>query len=502
MTPVTNEGMISEIRSSFAISFQIDPYILTSIFQNKYFSMSSTTDTALGESARQMKRDWDERAAIDAKWFINCVKLGQTDEEFDATGLSEVQRFITADLRLLIGDRDPRSLRLLEIGCGIGRMTKHLADIFGEVYGTDVSAEMIRMARERLHSRPNIRLIETNGCDFAGLPDESFDLIFSAYVFQHVPSKEIIYSNIRDAYRLLKPGCLFKFAVSGVVNSDFLQIPKDTWTGVSLFEEDLRRIAREIGAQLMRITGVGTQYCWILLRKPRPSLMKRTSGANDQRDRRERPAIVDFGSHDDLNIKEVPSSGEGASVGLIVTGLNPEEVDANNLTIELDGRSIKPCYVGPRRDGLTAELQIDFPVPTDHPGGKASLLLRRADGAASESMTITILPPQPVAPKIQLISNVFDGGLEIYAGGPKSKIRLFTEGLNERADTTNVRVHLGTESLVPESISFIPGNAVWLVTVQLPEGTRPGETEVRVSFNELASLPLPLEIKEVAADPA
>src|SRR5262245_5215144 len=112
MTPVTIEGMMMWIRRSFAISFQLDPYILTSNFQNKYLSMSSTIDTALGDSVRQMKQDWDERAGIDAKWFINCVKLGQTDEEFDATGFPEVQRFITADLRLLIGDRDPRSLRL------------------------------------------------------------------------------------------------------------------------------------------------------------------------------------------------------------------------------------------------------------------------------------------------------------------------------------------------------------------------------------------------------
>jgi len=55
----------------------------------------------------------------------------------------EVERLVRADLPLLTQGVIPR-LRLLEIGCGIGRMTRALAEIFGEVYATDVSGEMIR----------------------------------------------------------------------------------------------------------------------------------------------------------------------------------------------------------------------------------------------------------------------------------------------------------------------------------------------------------------------
>ena len=44
----------------------------------------------------------------------------------------------------------------LEIGCGLGRMTRHLAGIFGEVYATDVSAEMIRGACARLGHLGNV----------------------------------------------------------------------------------------------------------------------------------------------------------------------------------------------------------------------------------------------------------------------------------------------------------------------------------------------------------
>src|SRR5262249_38487185 len=90
--------------------------------------------------ADAMKRDWDDRARENAKWYINTVKKDQSDDEFDPTGRPEVQNFVLAD-PVLTKDRDLKQSRLLEIGCGIGRMTRRLAESFGEVHATDVSAE-------------------------------------------------------------------------------------------------------------------------------------------------------------------------------------------------------------------------------------------------------------------------------------------------------------------------------------------------------------------------
>src|SRR5262244_981862 len=153
-----------------------------------------------------MKRDWDERARQDAKWYINTLRRQQSEAEFDQTGVVEVDRLVLADLPLLVRGRNPRALRLLEIGCGAGRMTRHLAETFGEVVGIDVSGEMIRQARERLAGIENVQLYETNGFDFANFPDGHFDLILSIYVFQHVPSIDVIESNILAAWRGLAPG--------------------------------------------------------------------------------------------------------------------------------------------------------------------------------------------------------------------------------------------------------------------------------------------------------
>lgn len=169
--------------------------------------MSSQTvqEKAASDFAEVMKRDWNQRAEENSKWFINTVRLDQTEDEFDATGLSEIDALILPELVLLTGGRDPRELKFLEIGCGIGRMTKHLTSIFGEVHSTDVSGEMIRQAGQRLGHLSNVHLHETSGVDFVALPDDYFDVAFSAYVFQHVPDKSVIESNIREAYRVVKP---------------------------------------------------------------------------------------------------------------------------------------------------------------------------------------------------------------------------------------------------------------------------------------------------------
>ena len=50
--------------------------------------------------------------------------------------------------------------RVLDIGCGIGRIEKYLAPRVGEMCAVDVSGRMIARARERLAGLPNVRLRE------------------------------------------------------------------------------------------------------------------------------------------------------------------------------------------------------------------------------------------------------------------------------------------------------------------------------------------------------
>src|SRR5581483_7648383 len=169
------------------------------------------------------------RAMEDAKWFINTVSQGQSDDEFFESGRQEVNRWLLPDFRETLRGRELRELKVLELGCGIGRMTCHLAESFGEVWAADVSGEMIARARERFAHLQNVNWVEIDGVSLAGIPDNYFDLAFSIYVFQHVPSQQVISAAITNAYHKLKPGGFLKVHTNGLIKQEYEELEKDTW---------------------------------------------------------------------------------------------------------------------------------------------------------------------------------------------------------------------------------------------------------------------------------
>ena len=433
-----------------------------------------------------MKSDWDDRARENAKWYIHTGKMDQSDEEFDATGKSEIAKFVLADPAITRG-RDLKRLRMLEIGCGIGRMTKHLAEAFGEVHATDVSTEMVNKARERMRDYPNVFLYETNGMDFAALPSDYFDLIFSVYVFQHLPDVSITHSNIRDACRTLKPGGLLKFHVCAVDHEEYARMPKDTWTGAAFTEAEIRRAARENNMRLMSVLGSGTMYCWATLRKPYRQAPARPAS---------RPRIEFFGRSDAPEIKAIPTSGDDASLTIVVSGADQNEADANNVVVEINGQDYSPHYTGLLDENYAEAVggavdrlvQINLGIKAKAPHGIVSARVKTVDGK-SDAVSIEFLKPQPVIPKITLVSNCIDGGVDVHARGDKAVFRVFASGLDDSATPDNVRVHVNRRILKPDSVSFIPANGVHMAVAKMPEEIAAGEAEIRLQFSDLVSLP-------------
>ncbi len=91
----------------------------------------------------------------------------------------------------------------VEIGCGAGRLTAHLARYFHSVHGLDVSAGMVEYARA--HVPTNVFLHITTGLEIP-LPDGSADAVFSTHVLQHLPTTNAAAGYIREIHRVLVPG--------------------------------------------------------------------------------------------------------------------------------------------------------------------------------------------------------------------------------------------------------------------------------------------------------
>lgn len=210
---------------------------------------------------RLMQRDWDKRARENARHYVENSRPEWTDEDFFATGERAIQEDILTDMGNVCQGKDPKQMRVLEIGCGAGRLTRALSNLFGEVHAVDVSAEMVEWAKRAVEGRPHVHIYQNNGYDLSVVPDQPFDFAYSAVVFQHIPSHDVIENYVREVHRLLRPGALFKFQVQGweTINTS----PGDTWHGVAYSVDQAREMAERCGFEFRHHYGAGQQYFWL-----------------------------------------------------------------------------------------------------------------------------------------------------------------------------------------------------------------------------------------------
>lgn len=223
----------------------------------------------LEEQLQKMRADWDARAKENARYYVNTEREEWTDDQFFASGRQTVKEEILTDMINICQGKKPEEMRVLEIGCGAGRVTRALSEVFGEVWGVDVSGEMIRQAKAGLADRKNVRFFQNNGTDLGVLGDgATFDFAFSTIVFQHIPSREVIWNYVKEVNRLLRPGGLFKFQVQG--DTSIETNPEDTWLGVAFSEAQAAEMAAACGFEPRYMHGAGEQYFWLWFFKAQP----------------------------------------------------------------------------------------------------------------------------------------------------------------------------------------------------------------------------------------
>lgn len=221
--------------------------------------MAETTN--LQQQLENMRRDWDQRARENARYYVNTGQTDWTDEEFFRSGEANIAGDILNDTINIYQGKDPKQMRVLEIGCGAGRLTRALGKLFGEVHAVDVSGEMVERARAAVADLPGVHVYQNNGCDLSVIPPLEFDFAYSFIVFQHIPSRDIIENYVREVARLLRPGALFKFQVQG--NPRVPTSPEETWLGVPFTEGQAKDMAKRCGFEPRYSHGAGDQYFWL-----------------------------------------------------------------------------------------------------------------------------------------------------------------------------------------------------------------------------------------------
>ena len=79
--------------------------------------------------AEKMREEWDSRARENARHFIATGQTEWSDEEFFESGRENVRREILTDMITVCQGKDPKQMKVLEIGCGSGRITDRRAHV-------------------------------------------------------------------------------------------------------------------------------------------------------------------------------------------------------------------------------------------------------------------------------------------------------------------------------------------------------------------------------------
>ena len=124
---------------------------------------------------------------------------GWSEEEFYATGEAEWADFAR---RWREYGHEPAG-RCVEIGCGVGRLTRALAGDFDRVLALDVSEDMLAGARRVVPA--NVELAQVDGSSIP-LGDGEADAVFSAIVLQHLETFADVRAYLADSFRALRPG--------------------------------------------------------------------------------------------------------------------------------------------------------------------------------------------------------------------------------------------------------------------------------------------------------
>ena len=164
------------------------------------------------KSLMQLQRTWEGLAQADPLWAI-CTDPAKQNrqwsrEEFFATGRNEVGVVLrcVAELGVSVDEKAPA----FDFGCGVGRLTRALAEHFAECWGLDISPTMITLAKEFNHGLPQCRFLLNERDKLESLQDNYFGFVYTSIVLQHM-AERYIRGYIAELVRVLRPGGVLVF---------------------------------------------------------------------------------------------------------------------------------------------------------------------------------------------------------------------------------------------------------------------------------------------------
>lgn len=163
-----------------------------------------------------LRRNWDGLGRVDPLWAILAYPERHRggwdghEDDFFATGRQAVDEVVAMLGRVCAMPTSTQ--RAMDFGCGAGRLTQGLAGHFERVDGVDIAASMVELASRHNRAGDRVEYHLNEASDLALFDDDTFDLLLSIIVLQHIPN-ELKTGYLREFLRVLRPGGVAAFTV-------------------------------------------------------------------------------------------------------------------------------------------------------------------------------------------------------------------------------------------------------------------------------------------------
>ncbi len=191
-------------------------------------------------------------ASLTGTRAFQAVCATRNEKELDNLGQNDAQRI----LPLLNA-----SSRVLDIGCGVGRVEKFLSPYCQSIVAVDVSDRMIALARTRLRVISNVQFTRANATDLKMFRNEMFDVCFSFHCLQHM-EKEDAWLALGEIFRVVKPGGTAYLHFPSFTSNTYFSLFKERghWADKSRVraytKAELEKIVTAIGFKIVRYEDV------------------------------------------------------------------------------------------------------------------------------------------------------------------------------------------------------------------------------------------------------
>jgi demethylmenaquinone methyltransferase/2-methoxy-6-polyprenyl-1,4-benzoquinol methylase len=180
-----------------------------------------------------------------AEFFDSQVNESWAASEYGTEEIAKIKRMLTyADLR--------QGHRVIEPGCGTGRLTAILAQAVGPtgmVLGFEISREMIEAARRRVGARENVflHLEPVEGYPFT---PENCDIVLCHNVFPHFDDKPEALRCLASALKKGGKFIVFHFMNSAGINDLHRKTDLSVLHDMLPVETEMRGLFRAVGMEI------------------------------------------------------------------------------------------------------------------------------------------------------------------------------------------------------------------------------------------------------------